>query len=70
MSSQTNEGWGKSPVSRKWHFFAADGRSLCGKIGFYFGPKEPGQDDSPDNCAECRKRLKKEIPKASVPQGE
>jgi hypothetical protein len=52
-------GWGKphDTVSRKWHWFAIDGRSLCGKVGFYRGATELGNDDSSDNCAECRKRL-------------
>lgn len=57
--NKPNLGWGKSPVSRKWHYFDTGGFSLCGKIGFYFGPKEQGKDNSPNNCAECRRRLKK-----------
>jgi len=28
-------------------------------IGFFRGKLEQGNDDSPDNCAECKKRLKK-----------
>jgi len=61
MSEPLDEkaGWGKSPVSRKWHYFPKDdGTSLCHKIGFYFGPREEGNNTSPDNCAECRKKLK------------
>jgi len=52
-------GWGKpdDSVSRKWHYFMQDGRSLCGKIGFYRGPTEDSNDDSSDDCAECCKRL-------------
>ena len=52
-----NEGWGAPGCSKKYHYFTADGRSLCMKIGFYRGEREQGNDDSPDNCAECRKRL-------------
>ena len=36
--------------------------SICGKIGFY-GAKElleQGNDDSKDNCAECKKKFKGE----------
>lgn len=53
-----DEGW--SPTNGpKWHYFAPDGRSLCGKWGFNQMAREQGGDDSPDNCAECRKRLVK-----------
>ena len=53
-------GWGKSPVSRKWHYFQKnDDMALCKKIGFFFGEREEGNNSSPDNCAECRKKLAK-----------
>jgi hypothetical protein len=55
---QGGEGWGWPPISRKAHYIEPDGRSLCGKIGFAFDlPLEQGNDGSPDNCAECRRRL-------------
>jgi hypothetical protein len=54
------EGWALPGFSRKWHYFRKDGPSLCGKVGFYFGAREQGNDDSKDNCAECRKRKAKE----------
>jgi len=57
--TKIEEGWGKSPVSRKWHYFR-NHTSLCGKIGFYFGPVEQGSDNSPNNCAKCCKELAKE----------
>lgn len=57
--TKSKPGWGKSPASRKWHYFNDRGLSLCGKIGFYFGPTEKGNNGSPDNCAECKRRLKK-----------
>lgn len=58
-TKMTKPGWGKSPASRKWHYFhhTENGLSLCGGIGFYFGPTEEGGDTSPDNCAKCRKGL-------------
>jgi len=56
MKTLMTAGWGKSPSSKKWHYF--DGStSLCQRIGFYFGPLEQGGDDSADNCAECKRRL-------------
>lgn len=53
------KGWGKSPASRKWHYFNRDSFSLCGKIGFYFGPVSDNLHESPENCAECKKKFKK-----------
>jgi hypothetical protein len=52
-SKKLAEGWGKPSNSRKWHYFGADGRSLCAKWA-YFGEIEEGLDDSPDNCLSCR----------------
>ena len=57
------EGWGAPFCSRKWHYFTKDGLSLCGKVGFYFGPLEQHNDNSRENCAECRKRKAKESAK-------
>ena len=57
--SETREGWGFSPhISKKWHYFV-NGVSLCGKIGFYRGKLEQGNDDSEDNCTACKKALKR-----------
>jgi len=50
------QGWGKPALSRKYHWFEADGRCLCGSWGFYTGPLEEGRDDHPENCVTCRKR--------------
>jgi len=55
------EGWYRPSNSRKWHYFK-EGMSLCGKwallrwksVGY-----EYGNDNSPDNCASCRRRLLK-----------
>jgi len=53
------EGWGWPGASKKAHYFAeGDTRSICMRW-MYGGPREQGNDDSRDNCAECRKRLKK-----------
>jgi len=55
--SDTKSGWGWPVYSKKAHYFV-DGRSLCGKW-LYLGSLEQGNDDSRDNCAECKKRLKR-----------
>jgi hypothetical protein len=53
------EGWTWLINSKKWHYFV-NGRSLCGKFGLIGRPElEQGNDDSPDNCTACRKKLKK-----------
>jgi len=54
------EGWGWLTNSRKWHYFV-DGKSLCGKwwAPWLRNDVEQGNNDSPDNCAECKRRLKK-----------
>lgn len=52
------EGWNWLFSSRKWHYFTADGRSLCKRF-MIFGPNtgaEQGGDASPDNCKECSRR--------------
>lgn len=59
-----HEGWGFPGGSRKAHYFIIDpgcsmAKSLCGKYGFYGGPTEQGNDDSPDNCSPCKKKLKR-----------
>jgi len=54
-----NEGWGWLINSRKWHYFVG-GRSLCGRwLAPWLKELEQGNDNSPDNCAECKRRLKR-----------
>lgn len=55
----THRGWKLLSNSRKWHFFDADGRSLCGGWMTLGTGGEFGNDDSPDNCAACRRAVKK-----------
>ncbi len=63
MSEPATEGWWNprpfSSVS-KFHY-VHEGRSLCLKWGRLFGQGalETGNDDHPDNCKECRRRLLK-----------
>jgi len=54
------EGWTWLYNSKKWHYFK-DGMSLCGKFMLLKSDKlEQGNDDSLDNCAICKKTLKKQ----------
>ena len=56
---EIKEGWGFPSQSRKWHYFT-NGRSLCGKFGWFDKDHlEDGNDNSPDNCKECKRRLEK-----------
>ncbi|NVM20573.1 MAG: hypothetical protein HWN68_02195 [Desulfobacterales bacterium] len=61
-----SEGWafvyGARFASKKAHYIQEDHRSLCGRY-IWLGPVEQGNDNSPDNCKECIKRLKKLRPK-------
>ena len=54
MNGKLKEGWFRPWESKKWHYFRA-GRSLCGKWGFP-GELSNGMDNSPDNCADCRRK--------------
>ena len=57
--------------SRKWHYIGEDGRSLCGKWAAWTrGPFEQGMDESPDNCAACRRRLAKRKAVGESPSGD
>lgn len=54
---QTNEreGWIGVINGRKWHYVIGD-RALCGMV-ILFGKPELGEDESPDNCKGCRRKL-------------
>lgn len=49
------EGWGWPRASRKYHYFH-NSTSLCGRWMFT-GDLETGNDRSPDNCAECKRKF-------------
>ena len=51
------EGWGFPANSRKAHYFV-NGMALCNKWMFH-GELEQGNDNSPDNCVSCRRKLQK-----------
>jgi hypothetical protein len=50
-------GWKHLSNSRKWHYFSGDGRSLCGGWLTLGASGEFGNDESPENCGKCRRRL-------------
>jgi len=60
MSEAPEEGWTWLYNSKKWHYFTKNGRSLCGKWWLRGRPlEEDNDDDSPVNCAACRRALEK-----------
>ena len=61
MTEEIKEGWSYPTNSRKAHYFV-NMMSLCGKYGFYRGFLEQGNDNSPDNCVQCKKKLHKAKP--------
>ena len=57
--AESTEGWGWLSNSPKWHYFV-DGKSLCSKWALWGNPElSQGNDDSPDNCKACQKKLEK-----------
>ena len=64
MTEKLTEGWGVL-TGRKAHYYRQT-FSLCRKRGFYTGPLEPDDGPSPDDCAQCRRRLEAERRKADA----
>lgn len=67
MTTTRPEGWTYLHNSPKWHYFRA-GRSLCGRFMLLTDPAEgyeQGNLESKENCMGCRRKLEKEIAKAS-----
>ena len=63
-------GWNWIHNSPKWHYFV-EGHSLCGRW-FSLGlgnscDDDPATDNSPDNCAACKRKIvKRRAKKSSV----
>jgi hypothetical protein len=57
--TDNDEGWGACQNTPKWHYFI-EGRSLCHHY-MLFGKAElqRGNNESPDNCLSCRRKLEK-----------
>jgi len=54
------EGWTWLINSKKWHYFR-EGRSLCRQfLLLSSNDLETGNNDSADNCAACKKKIKAE----------
>lgn len=52
-------GWGWPGNSRKAHYFEkGETVSICSRM-MYAGERETGANQSPDNCAECKRRYQK-----------
>lgn len=57
-------GWWWSPNARRAHYFHGNTVSLCRKLGFVDAEllrreAQDHGDNSPDNCAECKRRVAK-----------
>lgn len=53
--------WNPRPFDTRarFHYIGEDGRSLCGRWALLFGTVDSDEmDEHPDNCGECRKRVK------------
>jgi hypothetical protein len=57
-SAKPRQGWGWPINSRKAHYFV-DGLSLCRKMMYLGSQLEEGNDESEDNCAGCKERLRR-----------
>ena len=53
----SKSGWHYLINSPKWHYFGEDGHSICGRWFTFASDFEQGNDDSPDNCKSCQKKL-------------
>jgi hypothetical protein len=56
--AELTEGWVWFFNSRKAHYIK-EHRALCGRWLYLGSGYEQGKDDSPDNCAECKRKLQK-----------
>lgn len=61
---EEHEGWVGTINGRKWHYVIGD-TALCGTV-IWGGQPEQGNDNSPDNCAACKRKLTKRREKATT----
>lgn len=63
MPKKRTEGWGKIFNAAKWHYFMADGKSLCDRWLSLGTPLWDEENDptmnSKDNCSTCYTKLMK-----------
>jgi hypothetical protein len=57
---ERREGWNWLVNATKWHWFDAEGRSLCGRYMILSNNSDAQTDghDSPDNCKVCARKIK------------
>lgn len=63
------EGWTWHQGGRKWHYYR-EKRAICGGMLLLVHPSEGyelGSDNSPDNCAACKRRRLVEAANAPPP---
>ncbi|MGW8431625.1 hypothetical protein ACWGJ9_11080 [Curtobacterium citreum] len=64
-ATPADKGWAKLADARKFHFYGADSRSLCGRYAAFaapaeaFEPHQGGFTPAPDDCSACMKKLEK-----------
>ncbi len=66
---ESRQGWNYLTNSPKWHYFV-DGQSMCGRwlgLGLNDCNDDPKTDNSPDNCAACKKKVVKRRAEAARP---
>jgi hypothetical protein len=58
--TEPREGWAMPANARRFHYYGADSRSLCGRWVILGGQREAdtGRDGTED-CAECARRMRK-----------
>lgn len=64
LQNEKREGWIGTTNSRKWHYIIGND-PLCGGGAVLLGIPELGNDNSPDNCKACKRKLQERRAKAS-----
>ena len=70
--TMTDRGWALLGNARKFHFYGADNRSLCGRYAALGAPDEAftthmgGFTPAPDDCSACMKKLEKKTDKQAA----
>lgn len=62
MAAAKHQGWAWIGGATKAHYFADDGRALCGRWLFLGNPEALDNNNnnhtSPDNCTACQRKFK------------
>lgn len=69
MADEEKEGWqAEKYYSQRVYHYILGSFSLCGRLGFYMGevmPHKEGSEKRREDCADCYRRVKKRLAKAS-----